>query len=151
MEEGTIGLLLAMNGLLIFILEMPLVNALETSKLESIKIVIGGCFLIALGFFVLNIGPWIVVAVIGVLFMTFGEMLGFPFSNSYALDRAKRGNQGSYMALYSMSFSVAHILGPNVGMQFSEKFGFDATWYLMGAICMIACAILFWLQRRHAS
>jgi len=151
MEEGSIGLLLAMNGLLIFILEMPLVNALDKSKLESLKIVIGGCFLIALGFFVLNIAPWIGIAVIGVIFMTFGEMLGFPFSNSYALDRSKMGNQGSYMALYSMSFSVAHILGPNVGMQFSEKFGFDATWYLMGAICMIACVILFWLQRRHAS
>jgi len=151
MEEGSIGLLLAMNGLLIFILEMPLVNALDKSKLESLKIVIGGCILIALGFFVLNIAPWIGIAVIGVIFMTFGEMLGFPFSNSYALDRSKKGNQGSYMALYSMSFSVAHILGPNVGMQFSEKFGFEATWYLMGAICMIACVILFWLQKRHAS
>ena len=151
MEEGSIGLLLAMNGMLIFILEMPLVNGLEKSKLDSLKIVIGGCFLIALGFFVLNIAPWIGIAVIGVIFMTFGEMLGFPFSNAYALDRSKKGNQGAYMALYSMSFSVAHILGPNIGMQFSEKFGFESTWYLMGAICMMACAILFWLQRRHAS
>ena len=151
LEEGSIGLLLAMNGMLIFILEMPLVNALDKSKLESLKIVIGGCFLLALSFFVLNIAPWIGMAVIGVIFMTFGEMLGFPFSNAYALDRSKKGNQGSYMALYSMSFSVAHILGPNVGMQFSEKFGFGSTWYLMGAICIIACAILYWLQRRHAS
>jgi len=151
LEEGSIGLLLAMNGLLIFILEMPLVNALEKSKLDSLKIVIGGCFLLALSFFVLNIAPWIGIAVIGVIFMTFGEMLGFPFSNAYALDRSKKGNQGSYMALYSMSFSVAHILGPNVGMQFSEKFGFGSTWYLMGAICIVACLILFWLQRRHGS
>ena len=83
--------------------------------------------------------------------MTFGEMLGFPFSNSYALDRSKMGNQGSYMALYSMAFSVAHILGPNIGMQFSAEFGFEATWYLMAVTCFIACLILFWLQRRESS
>ena len=151
MNEDSIGLMLALNGLMIFLLEMPLVHGLEKGKLESLKIVIGGCFLLVLSFLVLNIGPWIGFAIIGILFMTFGEMLGFPFSNSYALDRSKLGNQGAYMALYSMSFSVAHILGPNIGMQFSAKFGFESTWYLMAAICLIACLILLLLQRKEAT
>lgn len=149
LNEDKIGLMLAMNGMLIFLLEMPIVHALEKSKLESLKIVIGGSFLLMLSFLVLNIGPWIGLAIMGIVFMTFGEMLGFPFSNSYALDRSKLGNQGAYMALYSMSFSVAHILGPNLGMQFSARFGFDATWYLMAGICLIACLILLGLQRKE--
>jgi len=151
MDEDEIGLMLAMNGLLIFLLEMPIVHALEKGKLESLKIVIGGSFLLVISFLVLNIGPYIGLAIIGIIFMTFGEMLGFPFSNSYALDRSKLGNQGSYMAMYSMSFSVAHILGPNIGMQFSAKFGFDATWYLMAGICLVACLILLGLQRKESS
>ncbi len=151
MDEDKIGLMLAMNGMLIFLLEMPIVHALEKGKLESLKIVVGGSFLLALSFLTLNIGPWIGFAIIGIIFMTFGEMLGFPFSNSYALDRSKLGNQGAYMALYSMSFSVAHILGPNIGMQFSAKFGFEATWYLMTGICLIACLILLFLQKKESS
>ena len=140
-----------MNGLLIFLLEMPIVHGLEKGKLESLKIVIGGSFLLVISFLVLNIGPWIGLAIMGIIFMTFGEMLGFPFSNSYALDRSKLGNQGSYMAMYSMAFSVAHILGPNIGMQFSAKFGFETTWYLMAGICLIACLILLGLYRKESS
>ena len=151
MDEDKIGLMLAMNGLLIFLTEMPIVHALEKGKIESLKIVIGGVFLLMLSFLVLNVGPWIGLAIIGMIFMTFGEMLGFPFSNSYALNRSKLGNQGAYMALYSMSFSVAHILGPNLGMQFSAKFGFETTWYLMAGICLLACLILLGLYRKESS
>ena len=151
MNEDKIGLILALNGLLIFLLEMPIVHSLEKGKLESIKIVIGGSFLLLLSFLALNIGPWIGMAIIGIIFMTFGEMLGFPFSNSYALNRSKLGNQGAYMAMYSMSFSVAHILGPNIGMQFSARFGFEATWFLMAGICLIACLILLALQRKESA
>lgn len=148
MSEGNIGLMLAMNGFLIFLLEMPIVHSLENGRLEDLKIVIAGTFMLMLSFVVLNLAPWVSVAILGIVLMSFGEMLGFPFSNSYALDRSRRGSQGAYMALYSMSFSFAHILGPNTGLQFSEKFGFEATWYLMGGICLVACIILLALSRK---
>lgn len=151
LEESHIGLLLAMNGFLIFILEMPIVHSLEKGKLDNLKIIVAGSFFLVLSFLVLNIGSWVGFAIIGIVFMTFGEMLGFPFSNAYALERSKRGSQGSYMAMYSMSFSVAHILGPNIGMQFSEKYGYEATWYLMGGIGLVVCFIFLWLQRKRAS
>lgn len=147
MSEQQIGLLLATNGLVIFLLEMPVVHHLGKNKINRLKIVIIGVFLIALSFFILNISNWIGIAVIGILFMTFGEILGFPFSNSYALDRAKKGNPGAYMALYSMSFSFAHILGPNIGMHLSDKYGFSLTFYLMGFLLLISCLLLVWLKR----
>lgn len=151
LEEGHIGLLLAMNGLLIFLLEMPIVNAMVKGKLDNLKIIIAGSFLLVLSFLVLNGGSWVGFAVIGIVFMTFGEMLGFPFSNAFALERSKRGNQGAYMAMYSMSFSVAHILGPNIGMQFSDRFGFASTWYLMGGIGLVVCLIFLYLQKKGAA
>lgn len=147
MNEEQIGLLLAMNGFVIFLFEMPMVHALEKSKLEGLKIVIAGIFLLAVSFIVLNISYWIGIAIIGMLFMSFGEMLGFPFSNAYALDRSKRGNTGEYMALYSMSFSVAHILGPNIGMQLSDRYGFAFTWNVMAVLLLIACFLLLILLK----
>ena len=147
MDEQQIGLLLAMNGLLIFLMEMPIVHNLEKSKIEGLKIVVFGTFLLGISFLVLNFTTWIGIVVIGMIFMTFGEMLGFPFSNSYALDRSQRGNQGEYMAMYSMSFSFAHILGPNIGMHLSDKYGFAFTWYLMAFLLLVACFLLIWLNR----
>jgi len=146
MDEKEIGLLLAMNGFVIFLLEMPIVHTFEKGKLDGLKIVIAGTFLLAISFFVLNISGWVGIAIIGMLFMTFGEMLGFPFSNAYALERSKKGNQGEYMAMYSMSFSVAHILGPNIGMHLTENYGFAFTWYFMGILLLLACVLIFWLK-----
>ena len=145
LQEDQIGLLLAMNGFVIFLLEMPIVHSLEKSKLEGLKIVIAGIILLAISFLVLNISNWIGFAVIGMLFMTFGEMLGFPFSNAFALDRSEKGNKGEYMAMYSMSFSFAHILGPNVGMHLTEKYGFSFTWSIMAILLILSCLLIFWL------
>lgn len=146
LSEDQIGMLLSLNGLLIFFFEMPIVHYFESSKLTKIKLVILGTFLLVLSFFVLNISPWVGMAVVGMILMSFGEILGFPFSNAYAMNRSKKGNQGTYMAMYSMTFSVAHILGPNIGMHLTENYGFAFTWYVMAALLLISCSLLYWLH-----
>ena len=80
------------------------------------------------------------------LFMTIGEMITFPFSNSFAIQRAKRGNQGEYMAMYVMAFSVAHIFGHNMGMQLIDHLGFDNTWYIMFVLTVICVILLVYLK-----
>ena len=146
MSEKDIGWLLSLNGLLVFLTEMPIVHKIEQYSFNKLKVVVFGSFLIALSFFVLLITPWIGIVVIGMTLMTFGEIFGFPFSNSYAMDRARKGNQGAYMAMYSMSFSVAHILGPNTGMQLVERFGYDTTWMVMGSLLLLVCLIFLLLK-----
>lgn len=147
MSEKDIGWLLSLNGLLVFLTEMPIVHYLEKFKFNKIYIIIFGTFLISMSFLVLNISLWIGFVIIGMIFMSIGEILGFPFSNSYALERAKLGNQGAYMAMYSMSFSVAHILGPNIGMHLTENYGFQFTWYVMTGILLVVCLLLIWLKK----
>ncbi len=88
-----------------------------------------GFGLLAFSFLILNLSSWTGVLVIGMLLMTFGEMVAFPFSNAFAMDRARRGNQGEYMALYSIAFSISHIFGHNSGMRSIAYFGYELTWY----------------------
>jgi predicted MFS family arabinose efflux permease len=147
LDEQHIGLLLALNGFLIFLTEMPIVHALEKSKLNRLSIVIGGTFLLLLSFLMLTISSWVGIAVLGMVLMTFGELFGFPFSNTFALERANKGNKGAYMAMYSMTFSFAHILGPNIGMQLTANFGFQITWYVMAFLLLISCGLLLWLRK----
>ncbi len=147
LDEQHIGLLLGLNGFLIFLTEMPIVHAFEKSKINRLTIVIGGTFLLLLSFLVLNISTWVGIAVLGMVLMTFGELFGFPFSNTFALERANKGNKGAYMAMYSMTFSVAHILGPNIGMQLTDNFGFQITWYVMAFTLLLSCILLLWLRK----
>ena len=78
--------------------------------------------------------------------MTVGEMIAFPFANAFAMERAKRGNQGEYMALYVMSFSLASIFGFNIGLQMVAGIGFDHTWTIMALLSMLCVLMLYVLK-----
>lgn len=148
LTELEIGLLLGLNGAFIFILEMPLIKWLEGTTYSKPTLMLFGAFFTAGSFLILNLTPWIGILLFGMLFMTIGEMIAFPFSNAFAMQRAKKGNQGEYMALYSISFSIAHIFGHNTGLQLVDKLGFNYTWYIM-TILGLFCALLLWILKRY--
>ena len=147
LSELQIGLILGLNGFLIFIFEMPLIKWLENTKYTKLGLMFFGAILTGLSLLILNFTSWSGILVIGMLLMTFGEMIAFPFSNAFAVDRAKKGNQGEYMALYSMSFSIAHIFGHNAGLQMTAALGFDKTWYIISIIALVCAIILFTLNK----
>jgi len=147
LSEKYIGWILALNGFTIFLIEMPLVHWLDKIKRSKINLIILGIVLLMLSFMVLNFSDWVGFAIIGMLFMTFGEMFSFPFSNSFAMERSSLGNQGEYMALYSMSFSFAHILGPNIGMHLTSNFGFKITWFFMIGTLLLSILFLARLKK----
>ncbi|MCK0192604.1 MFS transporter [Arenibacter sp. F20364] len=141
LTEGEIGLLLGLNGFIIFIFEMPLIKWLENSKNSFSKLILFGVLLTGSSFLALNLIGWIGALYIGMILITIGEMIVFPFSNSLALIRSKEGNQGQYMAYYSISFSLAHIFGHRVGMNLVSNVGFTSTWYVISFLA--ALSILF--------
>ncbi|PWG04161.1 MFS transporter [Polaribacter aquimarinus] len=147
LSEFEIGLLMGFNGFFIFLFEMPLIKWLEDSKKSKVKLITLGLFLTALSFLVLNLTGWIGILIIGMLLMTIGEMIAFPFSNAFAVERAKKGNQGEYMALYSISFSLSHIFSHNLGMQMVSKFGFEMTWYAITILALFGVLILVFLLK----
>lgn len=148
LSEFEIGILLGLNGFLIFIFEMPLIKWLENTKYTKLGFMLFGSVLTGLSLFILNLTSWSGILVIGMLLMTFGEMVAFPFSNAFAVERAKKGNQGEYMALYSISFSMAHIFGHNAGLQMTAHLGYNNTWYIITGIATICALILFGLNKK---
>jgi len=148
LSELQIGLILGMNGFLIFIFEMPLIKWLENTRYTKLGLMFFGAILTGLSLLILNLTSWSGVLIFGMLLMTFGEMIAFPFSNAFAAERARKGNQGEYMALYSISFSFAHIFGHNAGLQMTSQLGFDNTWYIISGIAAI-CALLLFILNAH--
>ena len=147
LTEFDIGILLGMNGFVIFLLEMPLIKWLENTNFTKSGLMVFGTILLGISILVLNLTTWTGVLIIGMLFMSLGEMITFPFSNAFALDRAKKGNQGEYMALYSIAFSIAHIFAHNAGMHMVDDLGFDNTWYIFTMLAGFCVLLLFTLSR----
>lgn len=147
LSEFEIGLLMALNGLLIFVFEMPLIKWLENKGYTKVGLMIFGLILTTVSYLFLIHHTLITLIVISMIIVTFGEMIVFPFSNSFSLKRSKRGRQGEYMALYSIAFSISHVFGHNLGFHFIEIFGFDNTWILMATLGTIGIFLLILLKR----
>lgn len=147
LTEFQSGLLLSLNGILIFFFEMPIVSIFERKKTHKLQIITWGSLLMAISFFILLINTWAGILVISILFITFGEMFIFPFSNSFALSRAPKGHEGRYMALFTMSFSLAHIVSSKTGMDIISHFGYQSNWFLMGIFGITALFCCIWLQK----
>lgn len=147
LTEDLIGWLMFLNGATIVVFEMPLIAWLERRNMSKTIATFWGIFFMALSFLVLNLSSWSGVLVIGMLLMTLGEMVGSPFSNALALEMSPKGRKGSYMGLYSMSFSFSHIIGHNSGMNLVDTYGFDITWYLLTAVLIIIGILTLWLYK----
>lgn len=147
LTEFQTGLLMTMNGLLIFALEMPIVSKFETRQTSKIKIILAGCVLMTLSFWVLLYDTFAGILIISMLFITFGEILIFPFSNAFALSRAPKGHEGKYMALFTMSFSLAHIGSSKTGFEIIARFGYTTNWVFMGLLGLLASVICVYLLK----
>ena len=147
LTEFKTGLLLTLNGLIIFFFEMPLVSYVERNNISKVKVVALGCFFMAVSLFLMLINTWAGILIIMMLFMTFGEMFAFPFSNSVALSRAPKGHEGRYMAIYTMSFSLAHIFSSKIGMEIIDNFGYQMNWFVMGTLGLLGMLAGIWVFR----
>lgn len=150
LSEWQTGLLLSLNGLLIFLLEMPLVHQLEKQKFSQIKIIMWSLSFYGLSYVVLLFTNLDFILVVSVFAISFGEMLGFPYTNAFAMKRAKSGMEGKYLALYTMSFSFAHILSAKIGMGVVEKYGYSANWVLMVLLSILAIGLTALLSKKLA-
>mgnify|MGYP003600699074 FL=1 len=141
LTELQTGLLLTLNGVLVFFLEMPIVNYIEKNKKDKLKVIILGCFLMTISLFLMLVNTWSGILLIMMLFMTFAEMFNFPFSNAFALSRAPKHHQGRYMAIFAMSYSLAHILSAKLGMVIIDEYGYQSNWLFMGTLGFIGTLI----------
>lgn len=145
--ESTIGMLLGMNGLIIALFEMVIIQNFAHRKSDSFFIVSGTVFS-ALAFLALVIPAVmpIVLAAAAVLLFTAGEMLALPYISTFVMSRASEMNRGKYSAAYSVSQAAASIIGPAAGGFIAANWGYDILWLalvLLSFGCALGFRILF--------
>lgn len=151
--ESTIGILLGMNGIVIALFEMVLLQNLANRRPDHFYM-LSGPFFCGLAFLALLmpfILPVILAAATVILFTT-GEMLALPYISTFVMNRASDTNRGKYSAAYSVSQSVAQIIGPVLGGYVAGHWGYGTLWIVLVILSMV-CAMGFRLlfQRRDVA
>ncbi|WP_348797601.1 MFS transporter [Flavobacterium adhaerens] len=145
MTEFDSGLLLSLNGLLILLFELPIVNYVSRNKINNHKVISFGLLLMATSFLLLLL-PFEAVLVPMMFVMTCGVMLTFPFANSFAMDRSHM-QEGKYMAAFTMSYSFAHILSAKTGMEIIHYSNYETNWLFMMSLGVVGTLLVFRLYK----
>lgn len=148
LNEFKIGIILFLNVAIIVVFEMLLLNYLEKRLIPVTRYILISCVFLFLSFLVLYQNYWIGILIISLVLLTFSEMLGFPYTNRFALNRSKEGLEGSYMAMYAMSFSLAHIFSPKIGLSIIHHFDYQVNWLVTASYGLLAIVLSYWLHQR---
>ena len=137
-NESIVGLFMSLNGLIIALFEMPIIQKLE-KKPNSFNLISHGFLFLSLSFgFLLFNKVSIIFSFLYVILITISEILAMPFMLNYAVSRSGKSNQGRYMALYSMAYGMAHIIAPTLSMPFAEQFGFKLLYVVVIITSLLA-------------
>ena len=148
-SETQVGLLMGMNGIIIAVFEMVLIQTLGNRKTDS-WLIRAGIIFTGLSFLVLTVADVmpIALAAFAIILFTIGEMLTLPYMTTIVMNRSNENNRGKYSAAYAISWAVAQIVGPSLGGLIAEKGGYDMLWLFMVVLCL-GCALGFKLIFRR--
>jgi predicted MFS family arabinose efflux permease len=104
---------------------------------------------IGLSYLVLNL-PWagLSIALLAMIIITAGEMLMFPFVNTFWVNRSNEYNRGQYAALFTMSFALGQVLAPTFGSQIVQHASYTVLWYVVFGLCIVA-SLGFYNFKKH--
>lgn len=126
-REDEIGWLLAVNPVLIALVEMPLVHVLR--RHAPLPIVALGSAMVGLSLCMFEVAPTTAGLVAMMMCFTLGEMLWSPLLGAHVSSIAPDRARGSYLGLYSSTFALAWIVAPFSGGTVYDVLGPAALWY----------------------
>jgi len=146
-NERFIGIIGALNGVMISLIEMVLIFKIEGRR-SSFFYISRGVTLVGIAYIMLNIFHINhVMALVMMVVMTMGEILSLPFMNTFWTSRSADHNRGQYAGLYTIAWSIAQTGGPLLGAQIAEHYGFQVLWWVLGAASFVTAIGFVWLKK----
>jgi len=127
LAENRIGQLLAVNTLMIVVLEMILMEKIKRYPLTRMLNL--SFILLGAGLGLMPLGRGFAFAAFTVAVWTFGEMLSMPLVTALIAGRADDATRGRYMGVFSFGFSLAFIIAPAAGTAVYGRFGGEVLWF----------------------
>jgi MFS family permease len=121
------GLVIAVNGLVIVLLQIPLTHLVR--RRGSGGLLAAGSLLMAWGFGLTAFAGSVAVYSVTVVVWTLGEIVHAPASMSVVADLAPSTARGRYQGMYSLAWSGAAFAGPLAGGVTLDHLGRAAVWW----------------------
>lgn len=149
LSEGKIGSLLALNGLIVFLLEMIVVYIF--GKRYAIgKLIIMGTIFVGLSYIIFNLFHGLLFLYLAMLVLSVSEILAMPFMATVTVQRSGIENRGAYMGFYTFSYAVAFVLAPYIGTTIIDNYGYETLWWSVGSAALfIAIGFYFAIKNMN--
>ncbi|MBX3463056.1 MAG: MFS transporter [Planctomycetes bacterium] len=131
-DKKTIGWFLAINPVLIVLLELPVVHALR--RRAALPIVALGALVTGTAFLLLLPPLGALGVVLSMVVLTIGEVLQMPQLGAWVYDRAPAHARGAYNGVYTSTFSLGFVLAPWLGGELYDAAGPAALWWTCGGL-----------------
>lgn len=146
LSKAWVGSLLAINGAMIFVLQLPLTHLF--SRYRRMSVIAAGWAIIGIGTGMTAFADVWWAFAIAIVIWTLGEILQAPLTHSVVNDMAPVALRGRYMGLFNMSFSAALMIGAPVGGIVFSRFGGNALWASCFGTAMVSVLLSLTIHRR---
>ncbi len=140
LSSATFGTLVALNGILIVFLELPVTTL--TARLDPRRAMAAGSFLTGVGFALTGSAHAFWTLALTVTVWTLGEMIHAPVSNAYVSRLAPERLRGRYQGALSFSIGLGFVIGPAAG---GVLYGWNATVFWLACLASAAAAAVIYL------
>jgi len=149
LTEINYGTLISLNAVIVVALQFWVARRLE--KYKPMLMMAVGSLLYALGFAMYGFVSGIAFFAIAMIIITIGEMIVSPFQQSVVASFAPEAMRGRYMAVSSLSWSIAFTIGPYFAGLILDSANPNLLWTLCGVIGILATIGFTVLNKTHRS
>ncbi len=145
-SSSDFGLVIATNGVLIVLLQIPVTRFIEHRSPAAL--LIGSALLTGYGFGLTAFAGSVALFAVTVAVWTLGEIINSPTQMGLVVRLSPLHGRGRYQGMYALSWSVAALAAPLLGGTVIDRYGPEALWTGCAAVGTVAALGYGLLLRR---
>ncbi|MFD0023419.1 MDR family MFS transporter [Streptomyces sp. NPDC058382] len=145
-SSSDFGTAIAVNGVLIVVLQIPVTRFIQSRDPRRLLIV--SSVLAGYGFGLTAFAGSVAVYALTICVWTVGEMVNAPVQNGLVVQLSPAHGRGRYQGVYSLSWAAAALVAPLMSGVVIDRFGAQWLWGTCAALGTVA-AFGYWLLMRN--
>ncbi|MEU6330453.1 MFS transporter [Streptomyces sp. NPDC047049] len=135
-SSADFGLVIAVNGVLVVLLQIPVTRFIEHRS--PAMLLIGSALLTGYGFGLTALADSVALYALAVTVWTLGEIINSPTQMGLVVRLSPLHGRGRYQGMYALSWSIASLTAPLLGGMVIDHYGADALWAGCAAVGTVA-------------